>query len=28
VEIGLAGAGVPIARDGVSAALDYLGSPG
>jgi hypothetical protein len=27
VEMGLAGAGVPIARDGVRAALDYLGSP-
>ena len=27
VEMGLAQAGVPIARDGVSAALDYLGSP-
>jgi alanine-glyoxylate transaminase/serine-glyoxylate transaminase/serine-pyruvate transaminase len=26
VEMGLALAGVPIARDGVSAALDYLGS--
>jgi len=26
VEMGLARAGVPIARDGVSAALDYLGS--
>jgi alanine-glyoxylate transaminase / serine-glyoxylate transaminase / serine-pyruvate transaminase len=26
VEMGLAGAGVPIARDGVRAALDYLGS--
>jgi alanine-glyoxylate transaminase/serine-glyoxylate transaminase/serine-pyruvate transaminase len=28
VEMGLAQAGVPIARDGVRAALDYLGSPG
>ena len=28
VEMGLAAAGVPIARDGVSAALEYLGSPG
>jgi alanine-glyoxylate transaminase/serine-glyoxylate transaminase/serine-pyruvate transaminase len=28
VEMGLAGAGVPIARQGVSAALDYLGSTG
>jgi alanine-glyoxylate transaminase/serine-glyoxylate transaminase/serine-pyruvate transaminase len=28
VEMGLALAGVPIARDGVSAALDYLGSAG
>jgi alanine-glyoxylate transaminase/serine-glyoxylate transaminase/serine-pyruvate transaminase len=27
VEMGLALAGVPIARDGISAALDYLGSP-
>jgi alanine-glyoxylate transaminase/serine-glyoxylate transaminase/serine-pyruvate transaminase len=27
VEMGLAQAGVPIARDGVGAALDYLGSP-
>jgi alanine-glyoxylate transaminase / serine-glyoxylate transaminase / serine-pyruvate transaminase len=27
VEMGLAQAGVPIARDGVRAALDYLGSP-
>jgi len=27
VEMGLAEAGVPIARDGVRAALDYLGSP-
>jgi alanine-glyoxylate transaminase / serine-glyoxylate transaminase / serine-pyruvate transaminase len=26
VEMGLAQAGVPIARDGVRAALDYLGS--
>ena len=28
VEMGLARAGVPIARQGVSAALDYLGSTG
>jgi alanine-glyoxylate transaminase/serine-glyoxylate transaminase/serine-pyruvate transaminase len=28
VEMGLAQAGVPVARDGVSAALDYLGSGG
>jgi len=28
VEMGLAQAGVPIARDGVRVALDYLGSPG
>jgi hypothetical protein len=27
VEMGLAQAGVPITRDGVRAALDYLGSP-